>query len=1103
MLQPQQSKASGTLYYDESPRAFIPPPVAEIKALTAKKEQDYLLGKNTENEIEKVKRNLPSTLSPEIYNRVVSNIDTALSGVNAENYSDKVLDIQQVANDMVNKWGGNELVQEQQQVSELGKYYDTNFKEGKIESPEMANFYKQRDLAKRKPLMVDDKGMVSKPNIAPSGFAEYQSGQEKLNTVFKDWEASNKIIRNADGTIAISDDIRGYFGIGERESISEEELIAGGVKYLQNDEKYQAYLKDKTDFEVSKIPPTAESLNQVLSPTIKSQLLGNPNASTEDIQQAINSGAINPTQVLKQVYKADYLFEQAQVPSAKYSYDKEKLTTLKDDLLIESLKAQQKINDDVAKSRAEAVEESNVSVIVSPFMTQEELNPADIKVIQTVKKNLANDRTTLLRKVNSYQKMLDSGASGYSIEQVEDYNKEVAAIDAQISQVVEQEKSLQKVLVDNGVKAGVDFSKEYRNKNGINRDTAVNKNIQLLTSPNNYEVSANTRIDVTDMVKVDEGGFPTVNAQGRIYKGSALGVTKENGKYYVIPSSSNKALLESLSGTLFETDGGIGNRFSFKDSSKANNYVKVPSEEKYYEMMINAYNDDVGPKTWYGGEKVNLMSDDGKYILDKHVLDNVKKVKDKQGDFKWTIGTPLSYLSVSGDLTKDSVRAYVNLDKNLNRNFKVTAEQYSARTLEGTEKLGDHLKKDYGIPDLSDKYIDWSKSGMYVLLEQDRQYGQKYGMRFVLTEDGRDSLNDNGEKAYASTNQIKIVTVNPDKSIGNEQAEIASALLKSYPSVKADSTTHGLNISKEMGVLYVNQMPEGKALDSANLYTMSAGDSRTWDVRGDKYKIRTTAKDGEASDLMNVNFHLGKTEGGVEMVYAKEGENYGWYDEERVEKDLKIIKYSFDSPTDIKAVVGKKLLDIDSQSRQASEVVPAVNAFSEYLKAGYRSNTKGDGFTIKGYERTVKTVSDVYKGMNTIINITTNSGKSVKIESRVPMSELYDLKEKYNNRISPEVDYPYINKNAVPFIESLLTDNPVTITGGFRGEKSHSGLKDSAKDSLHKYGYGIDIRSDEEGKQFKAKLQADPELAKKYGIINVLEHGNPVHIHLEFSPTTV
>ncbi len=246
----QKSKLLGDLYYDNTTPQYVPPPVAERKALMQQKESDYLLNVQQMNALDTFKRNLPKEYSPEVYNKIMGTIDESLAKVTPDNYSDKVLDVAQLSNDVVNKLGGNELLQQKQQIGEIGAHFDKALTEGKISDPEMANWYKQNSLKAVKPLSYDERGFVSKPNAKPVDFAEYPGNlQDLLDKAMKGWAENGWYKKNADGSINISDELQGYLGYTKGTNISEKELLEAGMNYLKNDDKVKAYLNDKAEFD--------------------------------------------------------------------------------------------------------------------------------------------------------------------------------------------------------------------------------------------------------------------------------------------------------------------------------------------------------------------------------------------------------------------------------------------------------------------------------------------------------------------------------------------------------------------------------------------------------------------------------------------------------------------------------------------------------------------------------------------------------------------------------------------------------------------------------------------------------------------------------------
>jgi len=1079
----------GDQYYDNTPRRYVAPPIEARQKLMESKEQDYLLARKTENELDKLVRTLPYLQqSSDVYKNLQAKMKAGLSGVNADNYEDKLLDVDQLANDVVNKFGGNELKQEAELMQAENAKIDAKQKDGKIVDQGMAEWYKQQLNQQHKGLTIDENGIVSRPSVKGINTADYVDIQKALDDMMKGWEANKSVVRNPDGTIKVGQDIRGMLNYSENQNVSEQELLRGAMNYMKNDPKTQAYLNDKARFETRNIQPTAENVNAYLTPAIKEQILGKPNASVEDVQTAISNGTINPNTVIQEGTKNRLMQNNALVPMDKYGYNREEVTTVADTLLLDSLRAEQAM-------RAKSIENKPVAetavVTLEPFITQQEVNPRDIKLLQASKSTLITDRTTLQAQVNNNIKALREGRAGITVETIEDLNRKLGVVDAQIAEIDTQEKSLNKRIFDQSRTAGYDLEKDYSINYNKNRQAAIDSNLRTLN-----QIKGIASLNVTDEIKT-ENGKPKLIINGRDYSSV---IKKVNGEYTIIAGLLQFPDLQTITKNKFAPNGDITSDFIISKEDKGK-FTKVPNYQKYGEMLVNAYNDEEDSTNAIGIDKPNFQSKDGKYTVRTEVLQNLDKVREKQGKFPWTIATPLTYLSVTGASSKEDVKAMQAYEANKNASFKRNPSQYKIRTVEGIVDLGDYLRTNYDIPSLDPKYIDWEKSEVRTMVESDRKYGQKSGMKIVLTNEGKEVMK-NAED-YNESNAIKLTAVNPFKNTPEGKDEIRRIIARGYKSIKGNDNSHNNNLKNDMGISYLNTVPEGSSLDNLNLYTMAPGERKTWNVRGSDYTISTTQKDiaGNQEELNNLNFHLTK-DGYVYGVQneGKSTERKGWFKETEIDRDSTTTRVSFDSPADIKGVIGATLLDADTQA-ETPQQSSIGNVFSEYLKMGYKASSNGSGVISKGYSKAVKTMQTIYAEPPTVIPLQGMNGKTVNVESRVEPKDLYNLSTEYNNRIDSGVQLPYVNVNAVPYVKSMLADSKVTISGGYRGDNTHTGV--GAENSVHKYGYGLDLKYDQQGKDFLSKVESNPELIKKYNILSISRHDNPTHVHIEFNPTTV
>jgi hypothetical protein len=509
-----------------------------------------------------------------------------------------------------------------------------------------------------------------------------------------------------------------------------------------------------------------------------------------------------------------------------------------------------------------------------------------------------------------------------------------------------------------------------------------------------------------------------------------------------------------------------------------------------------------------GISRPSYLDNDSNRIISGKLIKSIEDIREKQGDISWDITTPLQYLMVTGATTKSNLLNYTNNEKANLQSFRTAPEQYSIKTPDGVMTLGDYAKTKLGLPDISPTYINWSQSNLVTLTDTDRKYGQKYGISLSLTPKGREAIKggwfSDGDESYNNTNSIKLVGVNTTKNVKEEQNRIQNMLLNTYKDIQDNNSLHDTNIAKQMGVVYFNNSNEGQAFDNLNLYTLPAGESKDINIRGNNYKIFSTIKDADKSDLMNVNFHLSQIVNGTEMVLARNNKTNitSWMPLSTANNSNEINKVTFETPNDIKAVIGSTIMDADFKANK-SKAVENRNVYSEFMQSSSYIQPNDKTIRSTSYTKEVRTVRSNYNNPE-IINLTNNvTGKVAKFESRVPISDLVNISINNKNNVAETVQYPYVNKAIAPIVSNLLKQENVTMTGGFRGESTHEGLTDSSDNSLHKYGFSVDIRKDEAGIRFLNKVKDNQSLLEQYGIINIMEHGVNPHIHIEFKQNQI
>ena len=1093
------------LAFNDSYSNYVAPPMAQYRALGQAREDDYIKSRNNKNTLEAIINKIPKDYSPELYNSLKAKSNEVLSSINPDNYADKVLDTEQFAHDLMNKYGANELLDEASQIGEAFKYYDDAVTKGDIVDPNKAQWLKQQTLQKRQPLNYNEDGSVQKPNVKPIPYAKYINGQELVDKTVKDWKANGTFRKNADGTYDLIKPIPGLIGFEKTTGITEQELLQGGIRTLQNNAEYQAYLNQDADYKVSKIPPTAENLLNVLTDARK-EALGLPkDATVEDIQNAINSGDINPVQTLKTIYKGEEMNNAAKTPAEKYSYLDEELTTVKDDFTLAMLKAQ----SDAQKERRKTItteDNSTTDVIVSPFMVHQVMDRDDVKAIVANKNKLIQDRKTKQADIYSYKKRVEADLKlpenqrSYTQEKLDLKNQELQVLDKQIEEQERQEKSLAKIMYDNGKKAGIDLNKTYKESYNQSLNHTTQANIEAIKTNN-------ATVDITEKVVI-HNGVPTVSVtrNGNLIEvpidSKLQEVTKVGDRYIFTPSKGYRIPADSFKDIMFNKDGSLSDKVDTKNVSKSK-FFKVPTEEDYNKMAAKAYADEESTSIFGKTGKPYTMengADNYQYMVDNKFVSDLEKIREKQGDFKWDIATPLSTIFVDGATKKDSEKAYISMENNLRKEILTQPGQFEIDTPQGKVSLGTYMKEKYGIPNISPEMIDWEETSKKskILLQTDRERGQKIGLNIVLTKEARDNyLTGGANEVYSSDNSIKLVGLRSADSAAASQAHMKDVILKMYPNIYTDDSEHGIRLQKELGAIYMNNSEEGRSLKALNLYTMAAGDvPKQWSAGGIDYQINSTAKDAENSDLNNVDFHLSAVQNNQVVTLAtnvdKKSPNYGkqeWKPIKGLDDDKTWNRVIFESPEDIAAVVGGKLLE---DTYKKTKAVPEVDYYQNYLNEWKKTQ---QGVQTDSYDKIRKNVQTIYKEVETIQIINRSTNKVTNLLSRISQEELYDFSKSVpEDKIKEGVRFPYVNKNVANNVEKFINEEPVLVTGGFRGDEDLG-----AENSLHKTGHGLDIRYSEE---VYNKLISNPNLLKQYGIIKFEHHTDPDHIHIEFAPDT-
>jgi hypothetical protein len=1088
----QTNRLLGDLFYDNTPRPFIPPPVKELKELTKARENDYLLAKDTQNEIETALRSVPNSYSPEVYNDLVTKTRQTLSGLNADNYADNVLNVKQIAQDFKNKWGSVELMQQAKDIQDRFAIYDEKGKKGE-NTPEMIEYYKARTLQESSPVTYDKEGLPVKANVTTIPAAStFNIGEDGVK-VSNGWKA-NTFQRDANGKLIVGNDLPGFFSVGTTEEVKDKDVHDALYKYYSVHPQAQAYLKDYADMRARKLGDSPEALDAVLPQDVKDSLLGVKDANAFDLANAAAQGRLDIPSLLREVIKVDEMEKGISLAVEKEGYTKDTVNLVKNEMLFKAL--DQMVSN--KKTKEETPEDTNAVVSVVPETSVVTFSPTNIKNLNTQKIQLIADRAKAQQEVYKYQSLLKDKSIGADPERLKTLSDRVAEIDRNIERANQQQKGITDALMKQGKEVGVDFMKTYEKDFTSAKQEAVKRNKAKWLNNVDFNVTNNI-VTRGNKIFLKEGG-KEVDVTG-------LGLVKQEGnnfymKYNANPSSNvgtanpsviaSRQIMEKLLPKYINTYGAfdaVNTRPSDKTISPeefTKSQYKVPNKEQYRALGLKAYTE---------GTPTNLISDyyvdeESKYIVKDTLLNHTNKIIGTKGTASLNVEEPLSSIMITGATTKEALKQLVNAQKQLSDSFRRNHKLYSVQVGDNFQDLSTYLEQTYGIPSLDSRYIDWGagKTDARYATKSDRLTGQKTILDIHLTplalKDASPAL-----KEAIKAGSLKILGVNPRENVDTKKRQISSIMLNAYKTIANDNSAMAIDNATDFGEVYFNNIPEGRAFSDLNLYTRRAGDHVKFDLRGDEYGVMTTTKSSESSnnDLMNVNFHLtrvknNKTE--VQAINNNTGEKT-WRPLAGIEKDPQWDKVFYESPEDMTKVMGATLLEADSRKEQAQSTTTGTFVGNPYLDV--LNTSRGPGIQTKTAKSTVATTKKMYPNTQTI------TIDNQTFQSRVPRQDLVGLKEISGNLNS--VIYPYVHKAVKPKVVNLVQEYGVTISGTFRDDKN-TNASNSVEDSMHKYGAGIDLKINEASNNAITTISRDKALMNHYGIERIIKESD--HYHVEF-----
>lgn len=1094
----------GDLDYSRAALPIVAPPKNLPNVLQARENQ-YLQSTENKQALEDMIATLPHTKADEpLYNELVGNTNSFLGSITPDNMADSVLNTQQFSKDFANKMGGREILQNYQQYQGAIKTIDDN----KDIPVDMKDWYKSK--IKVQPVTKSEvTGRYGTTPINPVRVAPYVDIGKELTDIFEGMKADKNIQENPDGTITILRPTPGYLQYNVGETVSKERLQQGLISYVNSRPDVTEYFSQRAEFLADQVSNPSATFYNSLTPENKQELTGNPNATAEEVNTFLLTNGINPRKALETVYKSGQLANAIQPSISKYAYSQTTPTLVEDWLLKEYLSTQASLAKEAAKAVKPAPEDLS-SVSLLGWNTVNNVDVKSYEALGTDKTSVQTQTKDLQREISQYQNALNNKQPGYTQEELNRKNQQMAILDDQIEQITQQQKNINEGVFDIAKKHGIDINSTY------------DKRIPTLTKEANYinknQVLSDGRVDITDKVNfigqnatlygtpvyILEKGQTTegkgVAAYGNnpiIRKETINGKTRysysgQDNKQGVTTLPANyKVIQDRLAKDFIGTNGEVTapEKVLNQDYSLNTNTVKVPSKEEYLGLMTDEYAKDSTSMF-----SANVKNKNGYIFMDSD-RKVARNIEDVAGEMNVPVSKDLSYIYSTGATSKQSIKKYDNYVRKINHNLRNNPETY----LVGDKPLSTALSE-MGVDNLATQ-VDWSKSTIYPLLQRDRKNGQMYGVNIVLNEEGRKELDGDAQKLYSNTNSIKLPATYHGTNKGAEEAEIQDTLLTAFKDIMASGNTqHDINVLKSTGETYINTTPEGKAIDGANLYVLPPGKTVDINMRGLDLQIESNARTARGSNVSNTDFRISKGTGKSKQYLSQlEDGTIDWLGVEQSKGKVK----DFNSPSDIKQFFGASMLQEDMTKQQQTTAPNIVNPYEAYIQgnttyqgSGYNLKTSND-IQINNYGSYTRSFQSFYDSGNQTIGLKNSSGKTSYLQSRVPANDLSDMRSFMGNAIAPNVNYPYINKNIAPDVKSLVSDNTLLITGGFRGEDTHNHLKGSNSNSPHKYGYALDVEDNDEGKEFFNKVSSDANMMKKYNIARILKEDD--HIHVEFN----
>jgi hypothetical protein len=1111
----------GDVYFDTSPFAYVAPSNDKAQEYLSARQDSYITNREQLDKInlqKKIAYNSSNSKTAETFKNAMKLIDDTTSLITKDNMADSTIALDDLNRKLMMDEGLLEINEEYKTIQEKENKIQEEAKALGHEDPNHVNYLVQKLYKGATGVTKDENGKIVKSVVPDVPVPPFVAIGKDAMEQFDGFKADNLIKRNADGTFNVDKSIQGYFNLLNTESVTAQELKEAMVNYYGNDVKTQAYLDSFAEMQLDKVGNPINYLKS-LKPEEKLAVFGKDISEEELINLLQSQETANA--LAKEIIKAKEIENQIQPAIAKHSYTKETLTTLKDDILLKALDSQAKIEE-------EEIENNNVVISLTNLAQKSTIDKNDIKSLFDNKEKVKTSLNETKATINQYKQKMLAKEPGYTDEGLAQHNETLAILNKQLEQAEKTQRNLHDIVTTDYKEAvGSDFTKDYNdnlpetikmvkientakllNTTSIpGADGAIgttNYRIKLpkdayfkSATSNNYIV--NGKSFNYSITPTDDDNLIYIDKNGDAFLPSKYVDTKNESGKYIVPQDAvfteNGELTDNIykinkigvpiPGTILGTTGPI-------TYSPATDGIKLGTEEDAKEALLKAYQSD---EYMFFDKQFN---DKGKIINGK-ILKNYEKIQDKFGNLDERNGLNVHKnvfgVSIANAGAKHPSKYYTGVEENLRNQFSTNYDTFVTKGPDGKDMtLNSYLKEIDSDLDMTKVNLEATAKTLQLALDRDLNYGQNYHINLVLNEEGRKEV----DRA-----SIPLLINNPNKDRKNEDINIANAL-KSLLSAtsKADNSYNVL--ARQLGDVYLALTPDEQVFENMKLYTLLPGESEEATFFSglgtpDKVKITAHAIDPKkGTTLRNTDFTMSKiseVNGAVltEVNVIDKTGNSVWVSEVEYnnnKKDYTPILY--DTPEDVKKYLGAQWLSADATKSGIKNNNPNTSSIPVNSKESF---TVSDNVVERGdYNNYLKSLRQPY---NTVDTYKLN-GKNV--ESRIPKNELVLLSDIGSKKqIDSKIELPYINVNIKNQVQTLLSDfQDLLVTGGFRGDNTHTNLQKAGDNSLHKYGLALDFAYNNKNLSIIDKIKNNPTLLNKYGILRIEVKPQTNHIHVEF-----